>query len=690
MKRKLRGYSSACSMSTTKRTNLIPASDDPPTPDTDPGGHPLTFQTSDPRPNDWWLALTGAAKQALQDKSTISDAIPTESGLENRSNVGGEVRWQVNENNGLAIVETADSQVETAQYTVDGKTFHASYSNDPYLYFRVDDHFLPQETDGRDVTIEVEYLDSSNQTFRIAYDGIAQDFELSDVAQLSGSGQWRTHRFEISDAQFGNGQNGASDFRIEKAGGNLMVRRVVVVKESVLSVSSNFGAMNTDSGMHQVIPADGQTVSTNLGGRDARMLTGATSSRYMYFRSDDDFANQVNAGLNAIVEVVYFDSGTGSLNIQYDSTSAAYKPASPISLQDSGEWRTARFYLDDAYFGSRQNSNADFRILGDDIPIDQVRVLRDFGDLLPPAVESVSANINPGQGSVTISWHVTDDWITGLTDQWSEQANKRVQLTWSNNGGTTWSVVDDVFEVASPSAVSSYDTSTGQAVWSDQYEWDTSNLAAGSYHIRVTPIDGRGNLGVPSDKQEVTLSDAPALLGDYNSSGAVDLVDYTVWRANLGASVEPYSGADGNGDGQITQFDYSVWKSNFGATLTPPPAISSASILHAAVSSEPTQAPAHEESAERSRDSDAGFALFTTKNRPNSKSARVGLSVLGIANNPTEEELLLLLGTEVAQVRSLGQELALRAHDEAFSEESGLADLLYDPAQVFLALLGGM
>ncbi len=41
-------------------------------------------------PNDWWMALTGAAKQALQGKVSINDTIPTESDLENRSNVGGE------------------------------------------------------------------------------------------------------------------------------------------------------------------------------------------------------------------------------------------------------------------------------------------------------------------------------------------------------------------------------------------------------------------------------------------------------------------------------------------------------------------------------------------------------------------------------------------------------------------------
>ena len=61
------------------------------------------------------------------------------------------------------------------------------------------------------------------------------------VAQLTGSNEWRTHRFELSDAYFGNSQNGANDFRIEKSGGNLFIRRVRVIKESMLSVERRSG-----------------------------------------------------------------------------------------------------------------------------------------------------------------------------------------------------------------------------------------------------------------------------------------------------------------------------------------------------------------------------------------------------------------------------------------------------------------
>ncbi len=94
--------------------------------------------------------------------------MPTPADLENRSNVGGEVRWEPLDNDRLTLVAAADGRIETVQVTNNGESFVASYSPDPYQYFNVDDAFLFQETDGRDVTIEVEYLDSAVGQFQCA------------------------------------------------------------------------------------------------------------------------------------------------------------------------------------------------------------------------------------------------------------------------------------------------------------------------------------------------------------------------------------------------------------------------------------------------------------------------------------------------------------------------------------------
>ncbi|WP_442484108.1 dockerin type I domain-containing protein [Aeoliella sp. SH292] len=60
------------------------------------------------------------------------------------------------------------------------------------------------------------------------------------------------------------------------------------------------------------------------------------------------------------------------------------------------------------------------------------------------------------------------------------------------------------------------------------------------------------------------LVELPGLAGDYNGDGFVNLADYTVWRDNLGATVDAGTGADGNGNGTIDADDYQLWKTNFG------------------------------------------------------------------------------------------------------------------------------
>lgn len=52
------------------------------------------------------------------------------------------------------------------------------------------------------------------------------------------------------------------------------------------------------------------------------------------------------------------------------------------------------------------------------------------------------------------------------------------------------------------------------------------------------------------------------LLGDYNTDGIVDAVDYTVWRDSQGQSGIDLP-ADGSGNGTVGPEDFDVWKSNF-------------------------------------------------------------------------------------------------------------------------------
>ncbi|QDT68685.1 hypothetical protein MalM25_16090 [Planctomycetes bacterium MalM25] len=83
---------------------------------------------------------------------------------------------------------------------------------------------------------------------------------------------------------------------------------------------------------------------------------------------------------------------------------------------------------------------------------------------------------------------------------------------------------------------------------------------------------GGSTAGAATLSRIVPVGFEAPLAGDYNSDGAVDAADYTVWRDTVGATGLPlYSGADGNGDGTVDGtvdgVDYQVWKDNYGASL---------------------------------------------------------------------------------------------------------------------------
>jgi hypothetical protein len=72
----------------------------------------------------------------------------------------------------------------------------------------------------------------------------------------------------------------------------------------------------------------------------------------------------------------------------------------------------------------------------------------------------------------------------------------------------------------------------------------------------------------------------PAMFGDYNLDGAVDALDYIIWRATLGDSLTAGRGADGSGNGRVDQADYDLWRRNYGRTLPAgSPAIASAAFI---------------------------------------------------------------------------------------------------------------
>ena len=204
-------------------TAIMPMSDDPPSsPSGKNGGQ---FIDNQGKPSDWWLLLTAQAKADMFKQRTNNIAMPlgTELEMTNRSNIGPEVDVTLaatNLDNGLSLVPvTLDGN--TAVETVDGKTcrYNAnSQTTNHYFYFDVDDNFSQQTTNGpdEDITIEVQYYDGpGGVSFQLQYDSVTNAYTAHPKVTITqGTLRWRTVRYEIPNAYFGNRENVHSDFRI--------------------------------------------------------------------------------------------------------------------------------------------------------------------------------------------------------------------------------------------------------------------------------------------------------------------------------------------------------------------------------------------------------------------------------------------------------------------------------------------
>jgi hypothetical protein len=62
--------------------------------------------------------------------------------------------------------------------------------------------------------------------------------------------------------------------------------------------------------------------------------------------------------------------------------------------------------------------------------------------------------------------------------------------------------------------------------------------------------------------------------GDINGDGLVDVADYDIWAANVGATGATWAQGDLNGDGLVDVADYDIWAANVGATSATPEPIS--------------------------------------------------------------------------------------------------------------------
>jgi hypothetical protein len=92
---------------------------------------------------------------------------------------------------------------------------------------------------------------------------------------------------------------------------------------------------------------------------------------------------------------------------------------------------------------------------------------------------------------------------------------------------------------------------------------DSAITAGVTYYYAVASFNACGD-SAWSNQQ----SGFDPIAGDINGDGLVDVADYDIWAANVGATNATWSQGDLNGDHLVDVADYDIWAANVGATAS--------------------------------------------------------------------------------------------------------------------------
>jgi hypothetical protein len=138
---------------------------------------------------------------------------------------------------------------------------------------------------------------------------------------------------------------------------------------AIVTWQGDFG-FRADDGIALGTWPDGPVRLLTVAGDRCAMTLGAGPStpRYVYFLVSDYFL--FDSDEPVVIELLYHDSGGGTLSLQYDAAGAAagslragaYTNRPTLVRAGEDRWTRARWEIPDARFANRQNGHADFRL----------------------------------------------------------------------------------------------------------------------------------------------------------------------------------------------------------------------------------------------------------------------------------------------------------------------------------------
>ncbi|WP_427893217.1 discoidin domain-containing protein [Kribbella sp. GL6] len=175
-------------------------------------------------------------------------------------------------------------------------------------------------------------------------------------------------------------------------------------------VGADLGPTPTTLGLKPAAGDDPAGLRTGTAqGRTYWQTNRAAGTGYLEFDVDHDYVDEIGTD-NVLVTVTYLDSGSGTLDLQYDAKDNPQQDATDVPLTNTGQWKTGVFALTGISFTNRLG-DADLRVFGgsDDVTIAGLRI--------STAGASVQLGATPVQNG--ISPRAGDDashLITGVQD----------------------------------------------------------------------------------------------------------------------------------------------------------------------------------------------------------------------------------------------------------------------------------
>jgi hypothetical protein len=424
-----------------------------------------------------------------------------------------------------------------------GKPYwQTNYSGGPgsvFFYCNVADNFLYGSAVYAEV--DVEYWDKGTAWFSIE----GKDGRIGDVCQLTDTGEWKTHTFQLKGVDLTNSFVSGSDFRLGTYAPNMDVctQDVAISKITVRKVAApalQKVASAVFSGDNAV--EDGMTVRTGDGGsKTLKTYDGVTGwqiiddvdPHYIYGNIADSGTAFVKDAKNVVeFEVVYYDDDPNpndrGFNIAYDAMSTNWQYLPEVKLTGTHTWKTYTVRVEDARLHGGCN--------GDDFRIGAEHATVTFASVKVTKIPSVRVNLSTSKEDNIFQLGDTVETALAVANEFDDAKTFKVDYK-----------VTDIDKKEVKSGTFALDVDANSTA--DRVIGLGNEYAEGLYNVNVTVTEAGGEpimAGLPftvaKDPSKVSFVTA-VLDKNYNP----DTAGVRIWTGDGGGSLthETYDGVEG-------------------------------------------------------------------------------------------------------------------------------------------------